>query len=173
MNDMKKVIIVLLLSLPMLCAAQFVARSGILVGGGGTTVYGKNIESAPISSEVSTGAFIDWQDDVMGFKTSGVWTTYEGGAFKNGTLSLEFLPKVQWKQTGLWAGVGAFTILNAPSNAPNATGIGMAGEIGWAMGRIMISGRIRNTFSDLSSEIAGKQRSLEFGGRVYYSLIMN
>ena len=171
--NMKNVLVIALVLLPIFCTAQFVARSGILVGGGGVTLYGKNIESAPVTSEVSVGGFIDWQDNIMGFKTSGIWTTYEGGSFKNGTLSLEFLPKIQSKKTGLWAGVGAYTVLNATENAPNAAGIGLTGELGWSNGRIMVSGRVRNTFSDLSEEIDGRQGGFEFGGRMYYALIMN
>jgi len=154
-------------------SAQFVSRSGLVLGGGGEKAYGKHIESAPVNSEVSVGAFLDWQDGIFGFKMSGFWTTYEGTSFKNGTLSLEFLPKVLWKRTGLWGGAGIFTILNSPSQSPTAAGIGFAGELGWSMGRIMVSGRVRNTFSDLSSDIDGRQSYMEFGARLYYALIMN
>ena len=51
MNDMKQVLVlIVMLSVPLSGLAQFVARSGIFSGGGGTKVYGDNIQSAPVSS---------------------------------------------------------------------------------------------------------------------------
>lgn len=165
--------LMLLLSLPLNGWGQFVDRYGFALGGGGNTIYGKGLDSAPVSSSVDVCGFIDWQDKVMGFKTTGVWTTYEGQSFRNGALSLEFLPKAQWIKTGLWGGVGVYTVLNAPETAANGSSIGLCGELGWSSGRFMISGRLRRTFSDLLTELDGRQSGLEFGGRVYYALIMN
>lgn len=166
---MKKAILVFLLLAPSLCSGQFVSKVGLCLGGGSAKVYGAGLEGAPSYSFVETGAFVDWHDGLGGFKTTALWSVYEGSRFRSGTLSLEFLPKVAIPQTPLWAGAGVYTLLNTVGE----NGVGVCGEVGWSGGRVMLSARVRHTFSDVSSELPGGQRGLEFGGRVYYSLIVN
>ncbi len=167
----------LLLMVPMFLWSQngseipdFTSRVGIVLGGSGGKAYGKSVEGAHWSSALTTGAFVDWQGRYGGFKTSLLWDTYEGSSFKNGTLSLEFLPKLQSAKTGIWGGAGIYTLLNAPELLSGKSGIGWVGEIGWSFKRFLISARVRNTMFDLSSELSGRQSTVEVGVRAYYAL---
>jgi len=142
---------------------DFTSRVGIVLGGGGGTAYGKHIEGAPWTNAFTTGAFVDWQGRLGGFKTSLLWDTYEGSSFKNGTLSLEFLPKLHSHQTGIWGGAGIYTLLNAPELQSGRSGLGYVAEIGWSYQRFLISARLRNTMFDLVPELGGRQSVFEMG----------
>lgn len=150
---------------------DFTSRVGLAAAGGTGRAYGAKIEGAPWQSDISVGAFVDWQTKYIGFKTSAFWTTYEGGSFDDGTLSLEFLPKCQWPSTGLFGGIGAFTLMNAPG--VSKSGFGLVAEAGWQRGQIIVSARIRHSLADLSDEISGGQHSFNLGAGLYYAFIRN
>jgi len=169
---MKNIVFVLAM-LPVLCFGQFSSKFGVLLGAGGGKAYGAGITASNWSSDIRTGAFLDWSDNYFGFKTSGVWTTYEGSKFKDGVFALEFLPRAIHPRTGLWAGCGIFTVLNAKSTESSKSGIGLMSEVGWSAGRVLVSLGLRHTFFDVSTELSGRQKVFELGARVYYSLISN
>ncbi len=159
--------------MPMFCYGQFSSKFGLLLGAGGDKAYGQGLDNAAWSSDIRTGAFLDWSKNYFGFKTSGVWTTYEGTKFKDGVFALEFLPRIIHPKTGFWVGCGVFTVLNAPDAESSNAGLGLMSEIGWSAGRVLVSLGFRHTFFDVSTESPGRQKVFEIGGRVYYSLIRN